>query len=73
MQVAVQLDVVQTGDAAVKFLLTVRCTDGQGRHGRGEGLSEVEAEGLQIGSSLGREWGRTGVYVVGGPCYLQNM
>ena len=55
MQVAVQLDVVQTGDAAVRLLLAVRCTDGQGRHGRGEGLSEVEACRLQISSSLGKE------------------
>ena len=42
MQVTVQLHIVQTGDAAVRLLLAVRCTDGQRRHGRGEGLSKVE-------------------------------
>ena len=55
MQVTVQLHIVQTKDAAVRLLLAVRCTDGQRRHGRGEGLSEVEACRLHISSSLGKE------------------
>ena len=51
MQVAVQLHVVQTWDAAVRLVLAVHCA-GQGGDGRGEGLEEAEAQRLYIGSSL---------------------
>ena len=72
MQVAVQLHVVQTWDAAVRLVLAVRCADGQRGYSRGEGLNEAEAQRLYIGSSLRWDSGHMmeGVEEVG-HCYFK--
>ena len=66
VQVTVQLHIVQPGDAAIRALLAVLCADGEGGHRRGEGLGEVEAGRLYIGSSLDREWGQWVYIMMGG-------